>query len=138
MPAPRFILIATVKGGHRFFLDTKHDAIAIADESGDTSSRIGRPNETDDGVLYLDFSRPILGPILVREDRERGIQYTLPLYDEEGLVSTLPIDFAEAGYARTLGMSIVEPCWTTHVTIHRKVVRSNRFQVKPVAAGGTA
>lgn len=39
--------------GHQFFREENTDLIAIADDSGST------PDQTDDGILYLDNSRPI-------------------------------------------------------------------------------
>lgn len=47
----RFILIKSFGSGHRYFIDRTNGRIAVADESGRT------PDQTDDGVLYADFTR---------------------------------------------------------------------------------
>jgi hypothetical protein len=39
--------------GHQFFREENTGLVAIADDSGNT------PDQTDDGILYLDESRPI-------------------------------------------------------------------------------
>ena len=45
--------ILQFKGGHRYFRD-RRNRVAIADDSGAT------PDDTDDGVLYLDRDRPVV------------------------------------------------------------------------------
>lgn len=59
--------------GHRFF-EAPDGRIAVADESGEF------PEDTDDGVLYLDFKRPVVGTSMV----------FLPVVDEEGEMYTVP------------------------------------------------
>jgi hypothetical protein len=80
--AHKWTLLARTKGGHRFFMaDDTPSMIGIADQSGDTSKdfllfsetdddeydewdekdvdRYGTPEDTEDGILWLDFTRPI-------------------------------------------------------------------------------
>ena len=46
-------MIKNFRGGHSFWLD-KQNRVVIADESGDgPGGHIGRPDQTDDGPLYL-------------------------------------------------------------------------------------
>jgi hypothetical protein len=43
------------KDGHRFWKDVDSGNIALSDESGDgPHGHVGRPEETDDGVLFFD------------------------------------------------------------------------------------
>lgn len=46
-------MIQLEPGGHRLFFEAESSSWAIADRSGPT------PESTDDGVLWLDFSRPL-------------------------------------------------------------------------------
>jgi hypothetical protein len=46
--------IATLPGGHRLFTRPGSDAVAVADNSGAT------PDQTEDGILYLDLTAPLL------------------------------------------------------------------------------
>jgi hypothetical protein len=72
--------------GHRIFRDARDDfkapelrGWAIADNSG------GRPHTTEDGVLWLDFSRPVVvsvgqyagATLPVRKERDGGDGYTV-------------------------------------------------------------
>jgi hypothetical protein len=41
----------SIRGGHKYFRDEITKMIALADDSGST------PDQTDDGVLWLDFQR---------------------------------------------------------------------------------
>jgi hypothetical protein len=68
--------------GHAYFWDMRSQPVAgwryhlaIADQSG------SNPEETDDGILYVDFSRPI------REDKDgwsTGADYLIPLVYPDG------------------------------------------------------
>lgn len=49
----RFICRLHKGDGHKLFFDNHAGLYAIADNSGD------RPDETDDGVLHIDVSRPM-------------------------------------------------------------------------------
>lgn len=49
-----WVRAGTLPDGHKLFRQEGTDRIAIADESGDA------PHLTDDGVLWLDFSRPLV------------------------------------------------------------------------------
>jgi hypothetical protein len=83
------------KGGHRIFREDRGPFAApetcrwaIADNSG------SRPDTTDDGVLWLDFDRPIsvglgehfIASIPVRKDHDRSRDYWVPT-NEEGLLT---------------------------------------------------
>ncbi len=48
----RFVPIIKSETGHSYFRDRDTNQIAIADQSGDY------PDETDDGVLWLDLNEP--------------------------------------------------------------------------------
>jgi hypothetical protein len=50
----KWTLIVAAPNGHRFFKDERSGRISIADDSGTY------PDETDDGVLWLDFSRKLV------------------------------------------------------------------------------
>lgn len=65
---------------HGVFRDRHSGAYAIADDSGHF------PDETDDGVLWIDLNRPILLDNWAR----------LPLVDEQGEESVTPITPSEA------------------------------------------
>lgn len=55
MTKHRWQLALEVPGGHRYFRDMNaHGRVAVADNSGDY------PHQTDDGVLWLDTTRPII------------------------------------------------------------------------------
>lgn len=57
----RFNLIKAFKDGHRFYTDSLYGKIVIADQSAydyRTGVDLG-PDKTDDGVVFLDFSRNI-------------------------------------------------------------------------------
>lgn len=68
------------RDGHAYFWDTKSQPqagwryrLAIADQSG------SNPEETDNGILYVDFSRPII------EDKGWiGADYLIPLIYPDG------------------------------------------------------
>lgn len=61
-------LVYKCKGGHKFFKDLASGRIAICDESGPT------PDKTDDGVLWIDLTRPII----------IGARCSIPLTDDKG------------------------------------------------------
>lgn len=67
---------------HQFFLDAEAPGwLALADHSGDT------PDRTDDGVLYVDFSR--------RLEQRRGV-VMMPIMSPHGVQFSTPIDPLEA------------------------------------------
>ena len=63
--------------GHRLFY--QQDRIAIADNSGRT------PDQTSDGVMWLDRSRPLI---------VSGHNCFIPIVSEEGRNYSTPTDFA--------------------------------------------
>lgn len=68
----KWTLAFEVKGGHRYFRDEETGKIGVADDSGEN------PELTDDGLLWLDQSRPI-----TLSDTS-GSSGGIPLVDEEG------------------------------------------------------
>jgi hypothetical protein len=54
MTAYKWVKLVDLPRSHRYFLDALSERIAVADRSGTT------PDRTDDGVLWLDTSRPIV------------------------------------------------------------------------------
>lgn len=73
----------TLPDGHRIFATLTDDGLqyAIADDSGDL------PEQTDDGILWLDETRPLL------VDRDDRTQYcSIPLIDEDGKQTLTPTD----------------------------------------------
>jgi hypothetical protein len=103
--------IYSIKGGHRFFRDPETGRIAIADQSGDGSAIYGRvtigwPHQTDDGVLWLDVTRPIL---FFKRYRSGGAHYSIPLLYPNGKSGQTIGNEAEAAYcAEAFGMTIKE------------------------------
>lgn len=83
------------KGGHRYFLCTKGEnegRIGVADESGPT------PDQTDDGVLWLDTDRPV----------DLGKHCNVPLREADGETCGTPCDLSEAiGVAEQFDMKIM-------------------------------
>jgi hypothetical protein len=65
-------LLFKAPGGHRYF-EAEDGRVAVADDSGAT------PDKTEDGVLYLDKSRPIkMGkfgsiPVLTEEGEQTSV-----------------------------------------------------------------
>ena len=54
----RFKFIKAFRNGHRFYTDGETGRIGVADQSCERSvGRFGTPEDTDDGILWLDFSR---------------------------------------------------------------------------------
>jgi hypothetical protein len=89
----RFEYIWKAPRGHKFFEDNTNGRLAIADDSGD------RPDQTDDGVLWVDQRRP------VRETRDGSM--LLPLLHEDGSQSATPADANEVLWvAARLGMVV--------------------------------
>jgi hypothetical protein len=87
----RWTQIAGFNDGHKFFKD-KSGTIAIADQSGEF------PEDTDDGVLYLDFSRKMFVNHLG--------SYSIPLIDKDGKETLTVGDFNEAAFLCSLEMEI--------------------------------
>jgi len=108
----RWTLIYKAKDGHRFFKDAQHpDAIAVADESGDgMHGQIGKPDETDDGILYLDLNEPVQ---VRREHKNYGkYHYTLSLRvgTPDGEASHTPASIHEArGVVERFGLKVDAP-----------------------------
>lgn len=72
--------------GHRLFkLKDRPEMIAIADDSGET------PDQTDDGVLWLDRHRPLIAPATDFVTGSSGC--IIPLLDANGAKSTTVTDF---------------------------------------------
>jgi hypothetical protein len=89
----RFKYIWKAPRGHKFFEDTSNGRLAIADDSGD------RPDQTDDGVLWVDPGRPICAT------RDGGM--TLPMEAEGGALSVTFVGASEALWvAHRLGMDV--------------------------------
>jgi hypothetical protein len=61
------------KNGHRLFKENSTGRFAIADNSGDW------PDTTEDGVLYVDGSRPITSYVVGDH-----VSYTVPLFHPSG------------------------------------------------------
>jgi hypothetical protein len=77
----RWKLALRLPSGHRYFRDLQHPGkVAIADDSGET------PEVTDDGVLHLDRSRPVLAG-------EHGC--VIPLTDPAGVQSATTASWRE-------------------------------------------
>ncbi len=76
--------------GHKFFADPT-GRIALADWSGDT------PDQTDDGVLWIDNRRPI------RINLEGGhLQAWIPLIDRHGKPTHTVSDIRTADFAQKM------------------------------------
>lgn len=75
-------LIKAFTNGHRFFEDEKR-RIAVGDQSGSI------PEHTDDGILWLDTTRPIFCTPRI---------FALPLTYPSGRQTHTPISEAEACY----------------------------------------
>lgn len=65
--------------GHRLFFDAIAGRYSIADQSGDHTNRIGTPDETDDGVLWIDPNRPCVVRAYARPDRDRHREDLAPM-----------------------------------------------------------
>lgn len=84
----RWNLLCKLNDGHRLFeLDSNQDEIAIADDSGTT------PDLTDDGVLWLDRTRP-----LIVYSEEQPVSCAIPLRDQHGEATRTPTDAASILY----------------------------------------
>lgn len=78
-PTYRWRKILDIRGGHRFFRDESTGRYAVADRSGHI------PERTDDGVLWLDFDRPLLvddGRVMLPVLSEGGAQCSVGLTHE--------------------------------------------------------
>lgn len=83
--------------GHKFFREKESYRIAIADWSGST------PEKTDDGVLWLDATRPIV----VSFSSSRRLVTWLPLQRPDGRETHAPTDLQTALFAVGLaGMKV--------------------------------
>jgi hypothetical protein len=82
--------------GHKFFADPT-GRIALADWSGDT------PDQTDDGVIWLDTKRPI------RINLEDGrLHAFIPLLDRHGEQTYTVSDIRTADFAQKMGKMTVK------------------------------
>jgi hypothetical protein len=82
--------------GHKFFADPT-GRIALADWSGDT------PDQTDDGVLWLDPKRPIR----INLEGER-LHAFIPLLDRHGKQTYTVSDIRTADFAQKMGKMTVK------------------------------
>jgi len=82
--------------GHKFFAD-QTGRIALADWSGDT------PDQTDDGVLWLDPKRPIR--ITLEDER---LYAWIPLLDLHGKQTHTVSDIRTADFAQKMGKMTVK------------------------------
>jgi hypothetical protein len=88
--------MARFAGGRKFFRDDATDRIAVADESGNY------PHEADEGVLWLDISRPII--------RRSDGTCSLPLLRPDGSALLIDATQKEGDYCRdTFRMLEVKP-----------------------------
>lgn len=83
--------------GHKFFA-APDGRIAIADWSGDY------PHQTDDGVLWLDPSRPMT----VRFKAGESVLVFIPLIDANGEQTATLSDIRTAAFAKRVGKMRVE------------------------------
>jgi hypothetical protein len=92
--------LSKVKGEHRFWKHPDHPGqIAISDQSADGRGRMGRPDETDDGVLFLDSARQI------RRCEGNADTYLVPVVTPDGEKSHTSSSLKEATFIRrTFGM----------------------------------
>ena len=78
------------KGGHKYFLDLDRKEIAVADNSGRT------PDQTEDGVLWLDRTRPVN----VEVSRSGYAAGDVPVVDRVGRKSWVPGTAADAAWLK--------------------------------------
>lgn len=82
----RWTFIKKLVGGHRLFKDAeKPGEVAIADQSGEY------PDQTDDGILYLDTLRSI-----EHHEFDGRESYSLPIKDALGRRYGTPVSLAAA------------------------------------------
>lgn len=96
--APAFTKIASVPDGHSFWRD-EQGRIAVADGSMRVE---GRPETVDGGLLYLDFSRPVV------MGADRTEPASIPLMTPKGEPRATVGPGAEAIFLGGLGMEIRE------------------------------
>jgi hypothetical protein len=86
----RFKFLFSVHQKHKFFEDREHPGrIAVADRSG------WFPNQTDDGVLWLDRDR-----IITRFGDPDDERWHLPLFDDKGRKLFTPCTLRETDEVR--------------------------------------
>lgn len=83
----RFKFLHGFVGGHKVFFDVQEQAVAIADQSGN------RPDQTDDGILWLHPSR-VGGEIKFRAEKD-GELYSSPMPKDESLTFSMLIGLLE-------------------------------------------
>lgn len=87
---PKFKLVKDDVGiGHHFFVD-KNDCLIITDHSIDGKTEF-TPENSDDGVLYVDFSRPIT---------KSGEYLSMPIKDSDGIQSSTYVTEEDAIFAQ--------------------------------------
>lgn len=86
------ILYRSGDSGHHIYRDLSDGRLVIADHSNDNEyGDPGGPEGTDDGVLYVDFTRPLT----VCEGTQTPAVYSLPLVKENGRESDCLSQLAE-------------------------------------------
>ncbi len=101
-------LVVELASGHRLWRDGYTRKLAIADRSGDFSGRKGRPDQTEDGILWLTDEPAVLefwnfGPVVsvpVRNGAESDSVVSVELADVSTLVG-LGIKVIVSGEERT-------------------------------------
>lgn len=82
---------------HNYFRDRKTGYIAIADDSGKY------PDETDDGILYVDFTRKL--KVSHKPTYRRGWCYAIPLITPDGKKCQTTGDDREAVWLKKQGIA---------------------------------
>ncbi len=95
MKNTRWTYIAGWENGHKFFRDNVTGLIGVADQSG------YYPDETDDGVLWLDQTRPSI-------PMNRTGSYAIPIFQPDGRRTCTPSSRAEARYCEDHFNFVVE------------------------------
>lgn len=78
--------VFSIRGGHKYFRDEISKRIGVADNSGST------PDQTEDGVLWLDLSRCVT----IATDGNHRTWVTVPLLRENGERSATGASVQEA------------------------------------------
>jgi len=100
-----WVLVKSVPGGHKFYRNEANGRMAIADRSG------RYPNQTDDGVLYVDKNRPIS-------------------ISHDGYVCLPILNEAEQEYHTVI--DIDQAVWLAREHHHRVVVTGKQGQSYPI------
>ena len=90
MEVSDWTLLVKHDGGHSYW-EAANGGVAIADESADgPGARIGRPDETDDGVLWVDRGRRLSAKLY-----DSGWSLCMPVTDDDGNESVTFCDRGE-------------------------------------------